>query len=163
MSQEERFNTRDRAYSAWHRRLSTRRFVGIEKAQLLAMIDLDASLYVEYDDKTKEPIALIETAMDRGQSFKTATVTRKLAERADLPCFVVLYKLSEKPNPADPQWKDISSFRVMRLYPNQEKCWRELKPNEWANVLVEMRKWSSKKLDDLYCIQKQANNANMGG
>ena len=50
--QEEKYGTRDRAYSAWHRRKSTRRFIGIEHAQLLAMIDLDASLYVEYDDGT---------------------------------------------------------------------------------------------------------------
>jgi len=65
--QEERYGQRDRAYSAWHRRLSTRRFVGIDRAQLLAMIDLDAALYVDYDDRTKEPVALIETAMDVGQ------------------------------------------------------------------------------------------------
>ena len=64
MSQEERHGTRDRSYSAWHRRQSTRRYIGIEKATLLAMIDLDASLYVEYDDGTKEPLALIETAQD---------------------------------------------------------------------------------------------------
>lgn len=44
--QEERYGNRDRTYSAWHRRLSTRRFVGLERAQLLAMIDLDAALYV---------------------------------------------------------------------------------------------------------------------
>jgi hypothetical protein len=43
--QEERFGNRDRTYSAWHRRSSVRRFVGIEKAQLLAMIDLDGALY----------------------------------------------------------------------------------------------------------------------
>ena len=66
MAQEEVYNTRDRSYSAWHRRKSTGRFIGFEHAQLLAMIDLDASLYVEYDDGTKEPIALIETAIDVG-------------------------------------------------------------------------------------------------
>jgi hypothetical protein len=36
---DERYGTRDRTYSAWHRRLSTRRFVGIDRAQLLAMLD----------------------------------------------------------------------------------------------------------------------------
>ena len=51
--QEEIYGTRDRAYSAWHRRGSTRRYVGIDRAQLLAMIDLDAALYVEYDNGTK--------------------------------------------------------------------------------------------------------------
>ena len=50
------------------------------------MIDLDASLYIEYDDGTKEPLALIETAQDIGQTYKNTTVTKKLAERAKLPC-----------------------------------------------------------------------------
>lgn len=54
--QEETYGTRDRAYSAWHRRMSTRRFIGIDRAQLLAMIDLDAALYVEYDNGSKEPL-----------------------------------------------------------------------------------------------------------
>ena len=66
LMQEEIFGTRDRAYSAWHTRGSTRRFIGIDSAQLLAMIDLDAALYVEYDNGTKEPLALIETALDVG-------------------------------------------------------------------------------------------------
>lgn len=70
MSQEERYGARDMSYSAWHRRNSTRRFIGIEYAQLLAMIDVDVSLYVEYDDKTKMPLALIEIAIDVGQESK---------------------------------------------------------------------------------------------
>lgn len=145
--QEEKYGTRCRAYSAWHRRLSTQRFIGIEKAQLLAMIDLDASLYVEYDDGTKEPIALIETAVDVGQSFKPATVTCNLAKRADLPCFVVLYKLSDQKNPADERWPDIVEFRVKRLYPKPERGWRILTPDEWSEALLAMRKWSAEKLD----------------
>ena len=147
MSQEERFGTRDRSYSAWHRRHSTRRYIGIEKAQLLAMIDLDASLFVEYDDGTKEPLALIETALDTGQSFKTATVTKKLAEKANLPCFVVLYTLADDQNPADREWKDIKMFRVKRLHPNAEHQWREVSPEKWAKTLLSMREWQAKRLD----------------
>jgi len=148
--QEEIYNTRDRAYSAWHRRLSTRRFIGIEKAQLLAMIDLDASLYVEYDDGTKEPLVLIETAIDVGQAYKNATVTCKLAKRVHppIPCFVVLYKLSESKNPADKKWSDIAQFRVKRLHPNPEKNWRILTPEQWANALLKMRLWAAKKIDN---------------
>jgi len=80
-----------------HRRHSTRRFVGIERAQLLSMIDLDAALYVEYDDSSKEPLALIETARDVGQGYKAATVTRNLAKRAGLPCYCVLLPLWRSP------------------------------------------------------------------
>lgn len=70
--QEEQYGTRDLTYSAWHRRLSTRRFVGIERAQALAMIDLDAALYIEYDQGSKHPVALIETARDVGQALPWA-------------------------------------------------------------------------------------------
>lgn len=145
--QEERYGTRDRTYSAWHRRLSTRRFVGIERAQSLAMIDLDASLYVEYDDGTKAPVALIETAIDVGQRFKSATVTMKLAKLSGLPCYCVLYSCSKTPNPADPVWPDILSFRVKRLWPKPEHSWRTIQPAEWAGALLQIRDWASKRID----------------
>ncbi len=148
MSQEERYGTRDRSYSAWHRRKSTRRYIGIENAQLLAMIDLDASLYVEYDDGTKEPLALIETARDVGQPYKTFTVTCNLAKMADLPCFVVLYTLSNDPNPADQEWPDIVSFRIKRVYPHPEEIWRVVTPQEWAEGLLKMRKWKAGRIDN---------------
>jgi len=147
MSQEEVYNTRDRSYSAWHRRKSSGRFIGIEKAQLLAMIDLDASLYIEYDDGTKEPIALIETAQDVGQKYKPVTVTRNLAKRADLPCFVLLYTLSQKRNPADTRWMDIEKFRSKLMWPIQENTWTINTPKEWAEILIRMREWQCKKLD----------------
>jgi hypothetical protein len=149
MSQEERFGTRDRAYSAWHRRNSTRRFVGIENAQLLAMIDLDASLYVEYDDGSREPLALIETARDVGQPYKNAQVTLNLARRANIPCYIVLYKLSSKINPADTDWPDIESFRIMRLHPNPTPAgkWFLVSPEKWAEHLLELRKRETTKLD----------------
>ncbi len=148
MSQEEIYGTRDRSYSAWHRRMSTRRFVGIEKAQTLAMIDLDASLYVEYDDRTKEPIALMETARDVGQSNKPSTVTRNLARKAGLAACVVLYKTSAEKNPADPRWPDIVSFRVKRIWPPGGN-WRNITPRRWAEILVELRVIEAAKLDKL--------------
>ncbi|HDZ13857.1 MAG TPA: hypothetical protein ENH60_03025 [Pricia sp.] len=126
--------------------MSTRRFIGIEKAQLLAMIDLDAALYVEYDDNSKEPIALIETAIDVNKP-KPATVTRNLAIRAKPPAFVVLYTLSDIPNPADSQWKDILKFRVKRLNSKAEKGWESISPEEWAKRLLKMREWSAGNLD----------------
>lgn len=149
MTQEERYGTRDRAYSAWHRRKSTGRFIGIENAQLLAMIDLDASLYVEYDDKSREPLALIETAKDVGQSNKVAQVTLNLARRADLPCYVVLYTVAGVPNPADTRWPDIERFRVKRLYPNPISKWICVSPAAWAKHLLELRKREAAKLDEI--------------
>ena len=152
--QEEKYNCRDRSYSAWHRRNSTRRFIGIEKAQLLAMIDLDAALYIEYDDKSKEPLALVETARDVGQDFKNATVTLNLAKKAGIPCYVLLYELSSVQNPSDTRvavcgkkFFDVERFRIKRLYPHPEKNWRTLTPQEWADGLVKLRVNTSRKVD----------------
>lgn len=156
--QEEKYGTRDRTYSAWHRRLSTRRFVGIDRAQLLAVIDLDASLYVEYDDRTKEPVALIETARDVGQDYKPVTVTRRLAVRAGLPCYVLLYQSAPAPNPADPLWRDIAQFRVKRVWPKPEATWRTLEPGEWAKALLQIRTWAARRLD-----AEAANDPHYGG
>ncbi len=147
MSHEERFGTRDRTYSAWHRRGSVRRFVGIDRAQLLSMIDVDASLYVEFDHEDKEPLALIEVARDVGQSHKAATVVRRLAKRANLPAYVVLYKPAPEANPADTQHRDIEGFRVRRLWPRPESTWRALTPAEWATGLVQIRAWACCRLD----------------
>lgn len=149
MSQEERYGTRDRTYSAWHRRMSTRRFVGIEVAQTLAMIDLDASLYVEYDDGTKEPLALIEAAADVGQRYKSATVTKKLAQRANLRAYVLLYATADTPNPADPNWPDISAFRVQRIWPEPTTTWRRFTPQEWCDQLVKIRRLMAGRVDEV--------------
>lgn len=139
MTQEEKTGERDLIYSAWHRRLSTQRFIGIENAQLLAMIDIDIILYVEYEDATKEPICLIETARDIGQPIKPATVTKRLAEKAKIYAFTVLYTPSDTKNPADKRWDDIEKFRVKMLYP-KETTWKVFSPKEWAEKLLEMRK-----------------------
>lgn len=147
--QEERYGTRDRTYSAWHRRLSTRRFVGIERAQSLAMIDLDMAVYVEYDDATKEPLALVETAYDHGQVFKSAAVTCNLAKKAGIPAFIVLYKPSERSNPADPRCKDISAFRVRRVWPEPTPYFK-MTPERWAQSLVRLRDKECAKLDDVF-------------
>jgi hypothetical protein len=150
MSQEDRSGKRDRTYSAWHRRLSTRRFVGIEHAQLLAMIDLDAVLYVEYDDGSKDPLVLIETARDVGQSYKTATVTTNFAKRTFpvVPAYVLLYTVADQPNPAASDCFDIVSFRAKRLWPDPEKSWTTYTPAAWARLLLGLRQRSAQALDE---------------
>jgi len=145
--QTERYGTRDQAYSAWHRSQSTRRFVGIEQAARLSMIDLDGALYVEFDDGEREPLALIETARDVGQTFKCSTVTARLAQRAGLPAYVVLYRTADLPNPADERQPDIQSFRVRRIWPHPEPAWRQLSPRSWAEALLQIRRWACAKLD----------------
>jgi len=147
MSQEENTGKRDLTYSIWHRRQSTKRFVGIEKAQLLAQIDLDCCIWVEYDEKTKIPLALIETAIDIGQKYKNATVTYNLSRMAKIPSYIVLYKISLNPNPSNPNYRDIESFRVRNLYPDNWTLFQIFTPKQWAERLLQFRQIRTKVLD----------------
>jgi hypothetical protein len=145
--QKERYGTRDLSYSAWHRAASIRRFVGWEQAQLLNMVDADCVLFLEYHQSTKEPLALIEAAIDVGQDYKPATAIARLAKRAGIPAYLVLYRQSAAPNPADPRMLDVSGFRVKRLYPRTETKWRAMPPAEWAEALLRIRAWAARRLD----------------
>ena len=145
--QNERFGTRDLSYSAWHRAASIRRFVGWEQAQLLNMVDADCVLFLEYHESTKEPLALIEAAIDVGQDRKPGTAIARLARRACIPAYLVLYKQALEPNPADARMPDVSGFRIRRLYPRMETAWRTVAPREWAHALLRIRAWAAKRLD----------------
>lgn len=76
-------------------------------------------------------------------------VTMNLAKRANIPCYVVLYKLSNYYNPVDKRFQDITSFRIKRLHPHPESNWRTITPSEWAEALLSIRKFGSKKVDEL--------------
>lgn len=145
--QEERYGTRDLSYSAWHRAASIRRFVGWEQAQLLSMVDADCVLFLEYHERTKAPLALIEAAVDVGQDYKPATAIAQLAKRARIPAYLVLYKRSDEPNPADPRMSDVSAFRIKRLYPRAEMTWRTVPPDQWATAILRIRAWAARRLD----------------
>lgn len=144
---EERFGTRDLSYSAWHRPRSIGRYVGLEQAQLLCMVDADCVLFLEYEPRNKEPLALVETAIDVGQEHKPATAIMRLAKRARIPAYVVLYQRAAHGNPADPRWADVARFRIRRLWPRTELRWRTVAPHEWAQALLQIRAWSARRLD----------------
>lgn len=146
MSQEERWGERDLSYSAWHRVRSIARFVGLEAAQSLKMVDQDVTLYLELDSNTREPLALIEVAIDVGQGEKPASSMARLAARSNLPAFVVLYRKANGVNPADRGQFDIDRFRVRRVWPQPEHIWRTLTPAEWAAALLQIRSWSAAKM-----------------
>ena len=115
------------------------------------MIDIDVTLYVEYDDRTKDPLALCELARDVEQEHKPATVTSNLARLCTsrtLPAYLVLYKLADALNPADETCHDIISFRVKRLWPKPDTEWVTYTPQEWAERLLKLRNWSAGRIDD---------------
>ena len=150
----ELFDTRDRAYGAWHRAPSIGRYLETEQAESLTMVDLDSVLFTEYDNSGKLPLALVEVGRDIGQD-KPAGVVRRLAELADVPAYVALYTTAPRPNPTNPNWADIKSFRVQRLWPQPEARWRVLTPPQWARALVQIRGWQLKRFQ----VQQAANDA----
>ena len=144
MPQTERTGTRDLTYSAWHRANSISRFVSEEEAKALTLIDLDHVMWMECEDGSFEPIALIELARDVGQTFKTAEATRRLARRCHptLPAYTVLYRVSMEANPRAPEHPDIVGFRVQQIWPNETKFFY-FTPQQWAKKLVDIRTYGA--------------------
>ena len=144
----ERYETRDRAYGVWHRASSISRYLRPDQAESLTMADLDSVLFTEYDNAGKLPLALVEVARDIGQE-KPGGVMGRLAQLAGVPAYVALYTPSPTANPTNPNWADIDSFRVKRLWPRPEEGWRILSPMEWARALVQIRGWQLRRFAEI--------------
>lgn len=95
MSRQERYGTRDLSFSAWHREIDGD----------LDWIDLD---YCGYCHECKRPLFLMELAQDKGQKFKTTTVTRNLANMAGIPAMLVFYSANGS---------GMDGFRVQKIAP----------------------------------------------
>ena len=151
MTDTERYGVRSLVYSAWHRTNSIKRFVDSQQvARQLSQIDLDHTLWIEYEDKTYEALALIEEAQDIGQTYKCSNVTKNLASRVGnegIPALLVLWTPAETYNPADARQPDIASFRVRRLWPEPETKWCVLTPRQYAQMLLRMRQEQIRKLE----------------
>ena len=65
-------------YNDWHK-----------KYDGIAMIDIDS---VECCQHCYEPLAIIETCYDKGQKYKATTLSKIIAKRLNIPCFLVFYK-----------------------------------------------------------------------
>jgi hypothetical protein len=138
--QAECFEVRDRSYGIWHRVKSIARFLDPREASSLTMADLDSVLFAEYNYPDKLPLCLIEVARDVVQE-KSASVIRNLARLAGIPAYIALYTHADRPNPSNTRWPDIARFRIKRAWPQPEKSWRTLTPDEWAQALVQIRGW----------------------
>lgn len=122
MSLRERTGYRDLTYSRWHRLLADLDPVDAS----LHYVDVDAA---EFCSVCKEPLALIETARDVGQSWKPTTVLARLAARAGLPAYCVLYRTSER--------EQIIGFRVRTL---PTGSWVSMNPWEYRDFLRDLRR-----------------------
>ena len=65
-------------YNDWHR-----------KYDGIAMIDIDS---IECCPRCYEPLAVIETCYDKNQKYKATTLSKIVASRLNIPCFLVFYK-----------------------------------------------------------------------
>ena len=92
------------------------------------------------------PLCLVEVAQDVGQE-KDAPVMANLAQMANIPAYIALYRKAADRNPSDLAWPDIERFRVRRLWPKPEGQWRDLTPQQWADALVRIRMWQLQRVE----------------
>jgi len=101
-------------YNDWHRK-----FEGI------AMIDVDS---VECCIKCYEPLAIIETCYDKGQPWKATTLSKIIASRLNIPCWLVFYKeLTET----------SLTFRIKRIRSSQTE-FQLMNEDEWVAILRDL-------------------------
>ena len=101
--------------------------------QLEKKIDIDQ---VEICKKCKSPLAVVETAYDVGQNFKSFIVTQLIAERLKVPGLVTLYQVDKKSN-------EIINFRVKKIYPTESDGFYNVPPYlyvKWLKRLHEKHK-----------------------
>ena len=101
-------------YNDWHR-----------KYDGIAMIDVDS---VECCAYCYEPLAIIETCYDKDQKYKATTLSKIIAERLNIPCFLVFYK------PLD---QDTLTFRIKRIRASQTE-FQLLNENQWVDILRDL-------------------------
>jgi len=101
-------------YNDWHRK-----FEGI------AMIDVDS---VECCIKCYEPLAIIETCYDKGQPWKATTLSKIIASRLNIPCFLVFYK---EVTPTS------LTFRIKRIRSSQTE-FQLMNEDEWVAILRDL-------------------------
>ena len=102
------------AYSDWHR-----------KYDGIAYIDVDS---VECCMYCYEPLAIIETCYDKGQPWKATTLSKIIASRLNIPCFLVFYK---EVTPTS------LTFRIKRIRSSQTE-FQLMNEDEWVAILRDL-------------------------
>ena len=102
------------SYSDWHR-----------KYDGIAYIDVDS---VECCINCYEPLAIIETCYDKGQTWKATTLSKIIASRLNIPCFLVFYK---EVTPTS------LTFRIKRIRSSQTE-FQLMNEDEWVAILRDL-------------------------
>ena len=129
-------------------------------------IDVADRDWTEFCHHCKEPIAIIEQVRDVGQNIldKATTVTRRLAQRADVPAFLMAWRVERT---AEVQAEidrlmaramelqtssPITMFRVRQIYPVGPLKLETLEPDDyWRHVYMLHREHHST------CARAEAN------
>jgi len=98
-------------YSDWHR-----------KYDGISYIDVDS---VECCQYRYEPLAIMKTCYDKGQKYKATTLSKIIAERLNIPCFLVFYKELDHTS---------LTFRIKRIRSSQTE-FQLMNENEWVEIL----------------------------
>ena len=88
----------------------------------ISYIDVDS---VECCIYCYEPLAIIETCYDKGQTWKATTLSKIIAERLNIPCWLVFYK---ELTPSS------LTFRIKRIRSSQTE-FQLMNENEWVEIL----------------------------
>ena len=99
------------SYNDWHR-----------KYEGIAMIDVDS---VEVCPHCYEPLAILETCYDKGQEWKATTLSKIIAERLNIPCFLVFYKELNATS---------LTFRIKRIKGSKTE-FRLMSEDQWVIIL----------------------------
>ena len=102
-------------YNDWHR-----------KYDGIAMIDIDS---IECCPCCYEPLAIIETCYDKEQKYKATTLSKIVASRLNIPCFLVFYK-NLTPGSL--------TFRIKRIRASQTP-FNIMSEAEWVSILLDLQ------------------------
>ena len=105
-------------YSEWHRGLKND----------LRYLDIDSCGICKL---CKMPLYLAETTFDVGQAWKATTTTEWLARMANLPSFLIFYKVNES--------RDVVGCRIKQLTPEKNKKEIFLTPAAWVQAMELMQ------------------------
>ena len=102
------------SYNDWHR-----------KYEGIAMIDVDS---VECCAYCYEPLAIIGTCYDKNQKFKATTLSKIIASRLNIPCFLVFYRESTPGS---------LTFRIKRIRSSKTE-FRLMNEDQWVKILISL-------------------------
>lgn len=131
MSADERWGSRDLTFSTWHRYALPARATAI---------DLDL---IEYCQRCRMPLCLIESARDVGQASKATIVLRELAQIANVVAICLLWTPDgttcqcKRSHTAPGCAHGIASFRMRRIHPIDEP-FESYQPAQVAAWLVHL-------------------------